>query len=323
MNRINLNPGAPVLDARELEQLLDLYLADMALRVSPISVTNYRYALQTFRHWWQAHGPRLKWRLSKRDLQHYARDLGTMRSQYDRPLSLRTRRNCLVRLRQALRWAAVNEYTGIDCSLWVPSIPGTPPEKHAAPTHTLPKLMEAALQRRNPARDSAILAVLIGTGMRRAECAALNVEDVHFALSGGGQIEIRRGKGGKPRSVVFGETTSLYLAVYLEELAEDSGPLWRNPSGDRLGAHAIYDMVRTVVKLAGLEQYIAGPHDFRRLFATTWNRNRRGLSAAAPLSKQLGHSTTQMTLQYILPDIGDVAREYRDPFDSANETDDA
>jgi integrase/recombinase XerD len=314
MSTINLSPSKPSLDARQLEQLLDLYLEDVALRKRPATVRDYAYALSVFRAWWQINGPVRGWLMERNDLQRFGRDLETMYShQHKRPLSYHTRKTILGRLKQALRWAVENEYTERDYGVWVPDVEGEPTERHTLPVDQLAQLMAAVETGRYQVRDRAILAVLIGTGMRRSECAGLRVEDVNLYADGAGEIAIRRGKGGKARIVLFGEATGLCLDAYLGRRV--AGWLWLSHRHQRLTGKGLYQVVKRVVARAGLERYIAGPHDLRRLFATTWNRNRKGLSVAAPLSKQLGHTSPAMTLRYILPEMEDIRREYISPME--------
>jgi integrase len=220
----------------------------------------------------------------------------------------------LLRVRQLFRWAADpdNNYIERNYSSWVPRPKGAPAERTAIPLDALAKLMDAAGQSKFPKRDQAILAVLIGTAIRRAECVALNVEDVSLAAR---QIAIRHGKGDRPRPVVFDDRTACYLAAHLEEMNEETGPLWRTFHDRRLGFMGIYDMVKRTLARAGLEPSMAAPHDFRRLFATCWNRGRKGLAAAGTLSKQLGHTNAATTLRYVLTDMDDVRQAYRSPFD--------
>lgn len=315
-NRINLNPGRPALDARELDALLDLYLDDVAMRKSQRTTHDYAYALSLFRAWWQRQGPLRRWRLTEADFVCFGRELERMTaSRTGRTFSYHTIAAALSRLKQALKWAYRNNYLLRDIAHWVPSPQGEPRERQALPVEHLARLMEAARQARCPLRDGAILAVLIGTGIRRTECAKIQIEDVTIHATGEGEILIRRGKGGKSRIVLFGARTGAYLDAYLAQTERTQGPLWISRNKGPLTNKGIYQVVKTLVERAGLEAHINGPHDLRRLFATIWNRNRKGLHAAVPLSKQLGHKSTEMTLRYILPDLDDIRREYISPLD--------
>jgi integrase/recombinase XerC len=63
-------------------------------------------------------------------------------------------------------------------------------------------------------RDRALILLLMATGARRAEVAALILDDVDLARC---EAVVRNGKGGKTRIVVFGDETRLALSRYLRE----------------------------------------------------------------------------------------------------------
>ena len=62
-------------------------------------------------------------------------------------------------------------------------------------------------------RDCALLALMLGTGIRVSECVGLNLSDVDIKEQG---IHIHR-KGGKEATVYFSDEVAQYLERYLEE----------------------------------------------------------------------------------------------------------
>ncbi len=74
-------------------------------------------------------------------------------------------------------------------------------------------LLRAATHSRHPARDAAIIQVLLQTGMRIGECAALMWEDISFGEKRG-TVTIRAGKGNKARSVPLNASARQALAEY-------------------------------------------------------------------------------------------------------------
>src|SRR5664280_1421663 len=66
-----------------------------------------------------------------------------------------------------------------------------------------------------PARDTAILELLYGCGIRNAELTGLNLEDIHWA----NEAILIRGKGHKQRYVPLGDAAALALRAYLAERA--------------------------------------------------------------------------------------------------------
>lgn len=92
-------------------------------------------------------------------------------------------------------------------------------------------------------RERAILGVLLGAGLRVAECAQLHVSDIVEELDGGVSLFVRSGKGRKDRMVPIGEEVDRLLRDYLVEtrrvlgmeaflfLADDRGAASRTGSG--------------------------------------------------------------------------------------------
>jgi len=83
-------------------------------------------------------------------------------------------------------------------------------------------------------RDKAILLSLFDTGARTGEFLEINLDDINQVM---GDILIRAGKGGKPRTVFIGKQTRKSLRQYLTERSDNSPALWiTNPShgSDRL-----------------------------------------------------------------------------------------
>jgi integrase len=315
MGSINLSPGRPALDATHLDALCELYLEDAARRVLPVTLQGYSYALGVFRHWWADVGPQMNWQLRRDEIERFARELETQpRPQTGQPFTYETRGMILRRLQQLFAWALHYDYVDRDYTKWIPDVEGERRRRQVVPIFALARLMHAAGESKKPQRDQAILAVLIGTGMRRGECCQLDLSDVVFGMTDGGTIHIRHGKGGKSRPVVFDETTGCYLRAYLNVRGAQQGALFYGRGRSRLGLRGLYTVVDRAALRARLDSYICGPHDLRRLFATTWNRGRKGLGYAQPLSLQMGHSGAAMTLNYSLPDIEDVADVYVSPF---------
>lgn len=147
-------------------------------------------------------------------------------------------------------------------------------------------------------RNRAIIAVLLLTGLRRSELAALTWDDIDFA---NGVIKVRHGKGDKARDA----------AIY-SEAALDALRAWQmvQPTGYkhvfvglRRGGHftgdsamsttAIWNVVDETADLAGIEH--VKPHDLRATLATEL------LSTGDPVHNvqaQLGHSDSSTTLNH-------------------------
>lgn len=311
---INLAPAEPVLQANQLDDLIQLWLEDCALRLPPYTVAGYQHKIAHFRTWWADYGPPHNWQLRQRDLIRFTREL-----EKNSGLAYNTRKDVHRRLRQMFKWAYRQGYTdGRDYGLWVPPAEGSAPLRVAAALASLKALMRAASKTANPARDRALLAVLIGTGIRRAECATLCVQDVVLDADGSGTAKVWakkvRGRDVHARPVAFDRYTGRYVLDWLHVYDCQFGPLFPSAKGGPLSAVGIYKIVKAVIAKAGLEHEIQGPHDLRRAFTTYFARKRKGEAYDHLLSKQLGHASYRMTAQYSLPDIEDIREAITSPF---------
>jgi integrase len=145
-------------------------------------------------------------------------------------------------------------------------------------------------------RDAAIVALLRGTGLRRAELVALDRSDVNLAA---GELLIRKGKRGKNRRVYLSPEVSAFVERWLAIRGNRSGPLFcRVRRGGhlqlgRMNPDSIWRMLKHRAKLAGLEHF--SPHDFRRTFCSDL------LDAGVDIvtvGKLAGHESPATTARY-------------------------
>jgi integrase len=149
------------------------------------------------------------------------------------------------------------------------------------------------------ARDLALLAVLIGTGLRRNELAALDLSDVDLTT---GRLIVRRGKGNKPREAWLSVDLLPYLQAWLAVRGGHAGSLWhpiQRRQGficrdRRLSGHRIVeDLGHDRAAEAGVPPF--GLHSLRRSFATGLDKSGVRLKTIAAL---LGHARPETTIRY-------------------------
>lgn len=316
MSTINLTPSQPALDASQLPGLVDLYLADCETRLAPTTVASYRFALSYFTRWWEETGPPHGYRLTELLLRHFARWLELQPGQITDYLAYNSRDMFHTRVAQLFRWAHQGGYIQHNWAVHVPPAAGEPPIRRiAANPDRLQRLFDAAGQSTKPARDRAILALFLGTGLRRGELVGLNIQDVIIHADGGGRLLILKTKTRQPREAVFGSRTGEFLSLYLDADGRSSGPLFVGYPGHRLSAQGVYNVVKSSIRRADLDQEIQGPHDLRRAFVTVWMRGRRSLPNAQTLSLQVGHTDPKMTLHYSLQTVEDIEESYISPME--------
>ncbi len=145
-------------------------------------------------------------------------------------------------------------------------------------------------------RDAAMLAVLYGAGIRRSECAALNLEDFDAET---GALVIRAGKGRKDRIAYATNGSREALADWLGLRGNAPGALFCPINkGGRVTVRTMTDQsVFYVLKRRGEQAGVKSfsPHDMRRTFIGEL------LDAGADIStvQQLaGHANVTTTQRY-------------------------
>ena len=164
------------------------------------------------------------------------------------------------------------------------------------------KAAEEALKRghKGPVRDWAILHVALDAGLRVSELAHLRVGDL-LLEPGHGAIIVRRGKGGKERSVHIGEPLRRHLQEFLEwkklvgEPVSPEAYLFLSPRGGPLTRQALWLMFKRYAKKAGLPERFT-IHTCRHTYASLLYRaSRYNLRL---VQKQLGHASIRTTQVY-------------------------
>lgn len=144
-------------------------------------------------------------------------------------------------------------------------------------------------------RDRAILEFLYASGARVSEVTALLITAIALDL---GACTIF-GKGSKERIVPVGRPACAAIERYLREVrpgldrGEGSGAVFLNARGRPLSRMAIFEIVRTASRRAGIEKAVS-PHTLRHSFATHLLEGGADLVA---VQEMLGHadiSTTQI-----------------------------
>jgi len=118
-------------------------------------------------------------------------------------------------------------------------------------------------------RDEALIRLMFETGMRAGEAVALEVNDLDLAE---GVAIVRRGKGGKGRTVPFGPDAALALDRYVRlrrahRLTEASA-LWLGDRGKRFSYDALHKSLRERADAAGVQGF--HPHRLRHTAAHRW-----------------------------------------------------
>ncbi|MEM6912212.1 MAG: tyrosine recombinase XerC [Verrucomicrobiota bacterium] len=141
-----------------------------------------------------------------------------------------------------------------------------------------------------PQRDAAILEFFYSTGVRLAELAACNLEDVDLYS---GTVRVL-GKGRKERLVPLGRPAREALERYLLAAEVRHGPLFLSKLRKRMSTQAVGSLFKKYHQLSGLPVE-ASPHKLRHSFATHLLDNGADLRSVQEL---LGHSSLSTTQIY-------------------------
>jgi len=154
-------------------------------------------------------------------------------------------------------------------------------------------------------RDTALIALLVCTGIREAELVALNVEDLRQTLGGELALLVRSGKGKKQRLVPYGplDWCLVYVERWLKAADITTGAVFRGVfRGDkrvrktRITERAVNQiMYRYPISINGV-MTVVQPHDLRRSYAR--NAYLHGMDPER-IRQNLGHANLHTTQIYI------------------------
>lgn len=145
-------------------------------------------------------------------------------------------------------------------------------------------------------RDAALIVILRGTGLRRAEIVKLNKSDFQVET---GKLEVCKGKGGKDRTVYLPQAAIPYVVKWLKVRGQTPGALLCpiRKGGEiqyrHLSSQSVLLIVQKRADQAGVKTF--SPHDFRRTFCSDL------LDAGVDIvtvQKLAGHASPSTTAKY-------------------------
>lgn len=148
-------------------------------------------------------------------------------------------------------------------------------------------------------RDRALLAVLIGCGLRRAEAATLSFDHVQQREGRWVLVDLI-GKRDKIRSVPMPNWTKASIDAWSQAAGVSEGLVFRAVNkgdrvmGDGIRPQAIYNII--VGYAEELKNKGVAPHDLRRTFAKLAHK---GGAAIDQIQLSLGHESIQTTEDYL------------------------
>ncbi len=159
-------------------------------------------------------------------------------------------------------------------------------------------------QRPRLERDTAILELLYGCGLRVSELVGLNLEDIDFSDR---WLRVR-GKGRKERQVPFPGKAAAALERYLRTrtAAPRESAVFTNPQGSRLTDRSVRNIVKLYATLLAGDSSVH-PHSLRHAYATHLLSDGADLRSIQEL---LGHARLSTTQQYTKVSLADLMAVY-------------
>jgi len=246
--------------------------------------------------------------------------------QHEQQKSISTINLRISALRAWYAWLVDQGYLPLDPAARVKLVSGDVGSKREGLTSSqVNALLRQAQLSRDPARNYAIVQVLLQTGVRLSECSGLTFGDISFGERGG-MLRVRAGKGNKARSVPLNSSARDALATYVAPrlsaekpsikavaaMWPKSGspqtfePIFESQKGGGLTTSAMGQMIADLVKAAGdLVPGDTSAHTLRHTFARNYLAHYPG--DIVGLATLLGHSSLDTTRLYSEPSVSQLA----------------
>lgn len=214
----------------------------------------------------------------------------------DRHLSAASMNRFVVALHAFFRFAPAQQWTKRDLArdlktyrLHVPEAPGT-----LTPAEVRRLIAAVDLHGRNGLRNLAVVQLLLQTGLRVSELAALSVGDLTLHKRSG-EVRIRGDKGYVERVLPLNTSARRALSDYLESRGRPPAeePLFLSERSRRLSVVSIQHLVKKYLSCAGREDL--STHDLRHHFASRLYERTDKLTA---VQQALGHRNIATTARY-------------------------
>jgi len=298
--------------------LLDTWLQQSIDRLAPATQRRYHNAILHFFAWYvQAEG-----RVLALDDLHPITLVG-YRASLQEMAAASTVNTHLFAIRAWCAWLVEHGFLLVNPAARLKLVGRQAPTKpHALTPAQVNAILRQTQQTRNARRNTAILHMLVQTGMRIGECAALRWEDISYGEKRG-YVSIRAGKGNKARRVPLNESARQALADYLAPLLQTEPtlkavavawqraprePVWASERGDRLSVREMSRMIQDLVRACAARDLVPAnttPHSLRHTFATRYLAAHR--DDLVGLARLLGHSSLDATRIYVQPTEEELA----------------
>ena len=166
---------------------------------------------------------------------------------------------------------------------------------------------EREYHKKTKLRDTALLTLLLGTGIRVSECVGIDLQDIDFDVNG---IRIRR-KGGNEAVIYFGDEVETALLDYLEQrdyMVPEKGQeeaLFLSLQNKRISVRAVENLVKKYASRVTTLKKIT-PHKLRSTYGTELYRETGDIYLVADV---LGHKDVNTTRRHYAAQQDEMRRK--------------
>lgn len=157
-------------------------------------------------------------------------------------------------------------------------------------------------------RNTALVQLMLHTGLRVGEVAALCYGDSHLGARSG-WVQVRAGKGLKFRQVPLNATARRTLRDYLEtlETLSDDSPLFFSKRKTPISVRAVQNIVTKLARRAQITRISVSAHTLRHTFAANYLKTNPG--KLVELADLMGHESLDTTAIYTRPSQADLSAD--------------
>lgn len=214
-------------------------------------------------------------------------------------------------IQRLCRWAVTHDVLKEDVSQAVKQVnvvsKRCPSGLSAAETQ---RLLQVAGQSKHghAKRNYALLHLMLQTGLRVNEVAALTRRDLHLS-DRSGIVHVRLGKGRKARAIPLNakarRALRLYIASRHTDDAINADTVFLSERKTPLSTRAIQAIVTSLAKRANITRINVSPHTLRHTFAMNYLKQHP--SNIVQLASLMGHESLDTTAIYTHPSMDDLA----------------
>ena len=155
-------------------------------------------------------------------------------------------------------------------------------------------------------RDTAIMTLLLGTGLRVSECVGLNIDDVDFKING---LNITR-KGGNQVILYFSDEVKVALFDWIEvrsmnKYLEEEPALFTSLQNRRISTRAVEKLVKKYAGIVTPLKHIT-PHKLRSTYGTRLYQETGDIYVVADV---LGHKDVNTTKKHYAAISDDIRKK--------------